>query len=186
MWECVCDCGNKCTVRGTCLKRGETKSCGCWRKEASLHRTFAEGYTSRDRLSLRDTWYGILRRCEDPDNPAYHRYGGRGIKVCKEWHNHLVFRDWAIKNGYRRGMEIDRINNDGDYCPENCHFVTPRENANNRANTVKVEYNGEMMPISYVAEKVGISRQMLYRRVKRGVCKEDLFKKEKLRRKKHG
>lgn len=77
----------------------------------------------------------MRNRCENPKREKYKDYGGRGIKVCDEWHNVSNFVSWALNNGYEKGLQLDRKDNNGNYCPENCHFVTPKENSRNRRNT---------------------------------------------------
>lgn len=90
------------------------------------------------RHPLYNVWYAMLQRCNDPSNKSYTRYGERGIKVCENWHDFLTFFEWAEPR-WVRGLRIDRKNNDGNYEPDNCHFVTPFANANNRHNSRRIE-----------------------------------------------
>jgi len=120
-WLCQCDCGKTTIVPSGNLVNGHTLSCGCRRKPHGYFGTLIYG-----------VWNGMKKRCADPDNP---RYGGRGIKVCEEWQEFKPFLDWAMKNGYKKGFGIDRRNNDGDYEPGNCRFVTTVKNNQNRGNT---------------------------------------------------
>lgn len=87
------------------------------------------------RCSLYSSWQGMKQRCTNPNNPKYHRYGGRGITVCKEWMNIQGFLNWAKKSGWKEGLTIDRINNDGNYCPENCRWVSVSENSRKKSTT---------------------------------------------------
>lgn len=97
-------------------------------------------------------------RCEDPKNIAYDRYGGRGITVCKEWsYDHLEdFMSWALANGWEKGLEIDRIDNCKGYSPDNCRFVSPKENSRNRRSNRYVVVNGEEMLLSDAIEKYSV------------------------------
>ena len=129
-WVCKCDCGNKRIVTGTTLRRGESQSCGCLRAELRKENATIHGLCySR----LYHIWHGMRDRCHLKSNPAYHHYGGRGITVCDEWrYNFQAFYDWAMANGYRDNLSIDRIDNDKGYYPDNCRWATPKEQAHNR------------------------------------------------------
>jgi hypothetical protein len=119
-----CDCGAVKTVHWNNLFLGKTASCG------------GHGGGARSRRGIDPRIYsvrnGMLQRCYNPNSPSYHRYGGRGISVCDEWRrNPSEFAKWATANGYERGLQIDRRDNDGNYCPSNCRFVTRAENCRN-------------------------------------------------------
>ena len=90
---------------------------------------------SGNKTSLYRSWCGMKQRCLNPNNPKYKRYGGRGIKICTEWLDIVGFYNWAIKNGWQEGFSIDRIDNNGDYCPENCKWVSVSENSRKKATT---------------------------------------------------
>ena len=129
-WLCVCDCGEKTVVVGSDLQKGNTQSCGCFHKE-SVAKILAKINESHgeSRTRLYQTWGMMKQRCYNPKSQIYHRYGGRGITVCDEWRNDFeAFREWALSHGYAEGLTIDRIDVDGNYCPENCQWLTRSEN----------------------------------------------------------
>ena len=91
---------------------------------------------------LQTKLHHMKERCYQESDPAYANYGGRGIKICDEWHDYRTFIEWGLANGWQDGLEIDRIDNDGDYCPETCRFVTRSENLKNRRIFGEIEYRG--------------------------------------------
>ena len=131
VWVCLCDCGNIKDVRSGDLKRGHTKSCGCLRDEVTRKRSYKHGDACRNSVTrLNQTWRGMKARCYNPNANEYKRYGGRGITVCDEWKNdYLPFKLWAMASGYKSNLTIDRKDNDGNYEPNNCQFITKSENA---------------------------------------------------------
>ena len=115
---------------------------------------------------LYEVWCGMRGRCLNPTNKNYFRYGGRGITLCDEWmQSYLDFKRWALKNGYKEGLTIDRIDNDKGYSPNNCRWVTMSKQANNKRNTLFLEYKGERKPLQEWANELGIKRLTLYYRI---------------------
>ena len=92
---------------------------------------------------LRNVHSSMIQRCENPKRQQYSRYGGRGIKVCEEWHNYENFRKWALENGYKHPLKLDRIDNNGNYEPSNCRWVTNTENCRNKSNNITLVYEGK-------------------------------------------
>lgn len=139
MWHCACDCGNEVNVRHSCLQSGKTTSCGCYHKEilGKLNRTHGLAHKSH----LYSVWKNIKDRCYREKCKSYHNYGGRGIAMCDEWRNdYKAFYDWSMANGYKEEqtpggvniLSIDRIDNDGNYEPSNCRWVTADVQAKNK------------------------------------------------------
>lgn len=105
-----------------------------------------------ERYKLRSRWVKMLSRCEDIDYPYYKDYGGRGIKVCKEWHDFDKFYKWCVSNGAESNLFLDRIDNNGNYEPSNCRFVTRKENNNNKSNNTYLIAFGEQKTLSQWAD----------------------------------
>jgi len=166
-WTCQCKCGNIIDVDGKSLRNGNTKSCGCLQKDRASQSNRTHGLRQ---TRLYNIYADMKRRCEQQSRKAYPRYGGRGITVCEEWREDFqAFYDWAMANGYEVGLQIDRIDNDGNYEPENCRWVTARENNNNRRDNVKITINGEEHTIAEWERIYGLKKYRLNRAISRGV-----------------
>lgn len=117
-------------------------------------------------------WHNMQARCYDPTDQHYIDYGARGISVCDDWSTYDAFWAWAMASGYARGLSIDRINNDGDYTPDNCRWATPREQANNRRSNRRITVAGVSLTHAQWARVLGISRQAIRAAIQRGVPAE--------------
>ncbi len=165
LWMCKCECGGTKIVSLGNLKSGAVRSCGCLARETTRDRSFKHGET---KTRLWWIWCGMRQRCEKVNNKDYSRYGGRGITVCNEWHEYASFRDWAMSNGYSADLTIDRIDNDGCYCPDNCRWVSALAQDNNRRNNHTMTYNGETHTISEWGRITGISPKTILYRINAG------------------
>ena len=176
LWKCQCVCGNTGVVSSQCLIRGFSKSCGCLNDEVRKSGVNGRRHGMTGTKIYR-TWKQIHTRCNNPNTEDYQKwYGSKGIKVCEEWSKFEPFRDWAMSNGYRDDLTIDRVDFNKDYCPENCRWITLKEQANNKSNVVRIEINGETHTISEWAEITGLPRSTVHMRYHSGKRGEDLIK----------
>lgn len=160
-WVFRCDCGNEIVARKNAVTSGNTKRCKeCSYALAKLRTThgFAGSRLYRE-------WAGIIQRCENPKSTSWMRYGAVGVTVCDEWHSFAPFMRWALQNGYSENLQIDRIDINGNYEPSNCRWVSMREQANNKKTTVFVQYNGEQIPLSFLAQRIGMKYHTLHTRL---------------------
>lgn len=172
-WNCVCDCGNHCSVASIKLVSGETKSCGCLRKEVTSKRQKKHGLT---KTTLHNAWINMKTRCENPIHNEYFRYGGRGITYCEQWKSFDNFMEWALKNGFREDkdnngrtlLSLDRIDNNANYCPENCKWSTRIEQARNKCNNKNYEYKGKIYCLTELEEISPVRIDTIRRRINKG------------------
>lgn len=161
-WACLCDCGAE-TVSITCnLTTGHTTSCGCALQDVRASRFVTHGLSGTAEHSV---WKGMLRRCENPNEPAYPNYGGRGIKVCERWKS---FENFRADMGERPdGMTIERNDVNGDYEPGNCRWATMREQQGNRRNTIRVAIGDRVQPLKLWCEELGVAYKKVHLRLNR-------------------
>lgn len=174
-WNCKCDCGRTCVVSTQCLRGGHTRSCGCFHKDQLVERQRKYNVTAPRVLYYR--WCNMISRCENPSDSGYCNYGGRGIAVCDEWHDYNVFATWALLNGFATGLSIDRINNDGNYSPDNCRWATRKEQENNKRSNRRVEMDGETKTLSQWCEIYNINNITVQSRLRYGWTIEDAIKR---------
>jgi hypothetical protein len=180
-WLCQCDCGGEAIVASDKLVTGETRSCGCLKIETSIKNIHGvckqRAPYSDERRRLHSVYRNMKERCNNPKCPNYKNYGGNGVRVCDVWASSFeAFFSWAIENGYRIGLSIDRINVDGNYDPSNCRWATREEQANNKRNTIYVDYHGNTITLSQLCAITGIDRRTLWMRLKNGEDGEMLFR----------
>lgn len=163
---CQCDCGKQVIVRGNHLTDNSTKSCGCYSIDTCYKMVKINTKHNLSHSKLYRVWSSMIHRCYNPNCRAYKDYGGRGIKVCDEWKDNLnIFYDWALNNNYMEGLSIDRINNNGNYEPSNCRWVSRKKQQNNRRNNHYITYNNETHTLTEWSEILHISTSTLFSRI---------------------
>ena len=168
IWLCKCDCGNDFYTTSVYLRRGFSTSCGCKTLEKWIESSKTHGMSDS---KIYHVWRNMKERCYNPKNKRYKDYGGRGIIVCKEWCDDFSnFYNWAISSGYNPNAEfgectLDRINVNGNYEPNNCRWVTNKEQQNNRQNNHYIPYNGEIRTLTEWAELYNINPRTLNYRI---------------------
>lgn len=166
VFKCRCECGNITNVRLVHLARNRTLTCGCsvtCSGKPKHHKSKTRLYT---------IWRGIKNRTSSANYIDANIYYNRNITICDEWKNDFeLFYNWSIKNGYKDGLQIDRINNDKGYFPDNCRYCTPIEQANNKRNTIMVKYNGIVQPLSPLLREKNMykHKNTIIRRIKKGM-----------------
>lgn len=165
IWECKCDCGNTTFVKKTFVTSGHTKSCGCLKGIA---------YNTRHGMCetrIYNTHQKMKQRCYKEYDKEYHNYGGRGIRVCDEWlgkNGFINFYNWAIENGYKDDLTLDRIDVNGNYESDNCRWVDMTTQANNKRNNKLITYDGKTMTLSEWARCLNMPYARLFQRIKHG------------------
>lgn len=176
-WDCICDCGNHKSVRTDCLTQKMVQSCGCLRDEKAAINVIKNHKHKMSRSRLWQIYECMKMRCSNPNDKRYDCYGGRGIKVCDEWKNNSsAFFDWALSHGYKDDLQIDRIDNNGDYEPSNCRFVTLQENCRNRSSNVLLKTpEGDYITMAEAAELAGMDYKTFYYKYRKyGIKRKDL------------
>ncbi len=158
-WLCRCECGREGIVRGTVLRQGKSTHCrSCNRRTHGATKT-----------RLFTTWASMIQRCGDPNHKDYHTYGNLGIKVCAKWRESFeAFRDWANSHDYRGDLQIDRINNDQGYSPQNCRWVTLLQQARNKRKTRRATVGGVTKTLGEWSELSGVKIETIFGRLSRG------------------
>lgn len=170
-WLCRCDCGNYKEIDIHSLLRKDrpsTVSCGMCKKSMKGTKCYKHGMTH---TNIYQRYKLMKNRCYNPHNKRYYLYGGRGIKMCDEWlgeDGSKNFIEWALNNGYREDLTLDRINGDEGYSPNNCRWVTRKEQSNNLRTNVLYDYNGCKYTLSQIADIVNMDQKLLRSRIRLG------------------
>lgn len=178
-WICECKCGKIKSIQSTHLLSGATTSCGCYQKEKAKESNEIHGLT---RTSLHNRWKALKQRCLNPKSSRYDDYGNRGITLCEEWLDFENFHEWAIKNGYKEGLSLDRIDNDKGYYPTNCRWTTEITQNRNKRNVVWVNNGDSKIRLREVSEFTKVNYNTLYARYeklgKKNLDIKDILNKE--------
>ena len=177
-WVCQCECGNVKEVRSDSLLCGAIKSCGCLKKKQDAINLTRHHRHKMSGTRIYQEWQGMKGRCYNPHNPNYYRWGGRGITICDEWRNSFeAFYEWAMANGYKDDLTIDRIDNDGNYCPDNCRWATQSEQSRNRSSNIRIKIGNSTRTLTEWCEIFGVSFSTIHARYRRNgfASIDDLF-----------
>lgn len=140
-----------------------------------MPRTYKDGMYRHGMNSTKmyHKWENMKQRCLNPKHPSFHNYGGRGISICLEWFDFVNFRDWCLENGYSEDLELDRIDNDGNYEPSNCRFISHVNNNYNKRTTTRYQYNGKKYTIKELSEISKMHPTTIKTRLFRGMSVKD-------------
>lgn len=177
MLLCKCDCGKEKVVMKDHIKNGTSKSCGCLISESTIKRLTKHGHAplNRKKSITYTTWQSMNRRCVNPNDNHFYLYGDRGIKVCERWRD---FKNFLEDMGEKEpNMSLERIDNNKDYCPENCKWIPRKDQSKNRRYNWTVELNGEKMTAREASRKLNLNKSYINNLlVKKGKHKQDVQK----------
>ena len=178
-WLCRCICGTEKAIEGQRLRSGSARRCKSCSNRGNRH-----GETHGESgAKLYSVWKNMRHRCSLKNNSAYKNYGGRGIRVCAEWdENFEAFRDWALANGHKENLEIDRIDNDGNYEPGNCRWATRRTQCRNHRRNVQITIKGKTRCLTEWAKLYNLNAVTVNSRYRKGTRGAALLKPARRRR----
>ena len=165
-WLCRCDCGNYKSIRGDGL--GRVQSCGCLKKEQDIKNLGIKNNHNKTHHPAFSIWNAMMNRCNNPNQRAYSDYGGRGIIVCDEWKDVTTFCEWMDDNGFKKGLSIERIDVNGNYCPDNCELIPKSHQTWNTRKTTYIQIGGDKIPLAKTARKLGLNPCLVWHRWKSG------------------
>lgn len=180
LWRCVCDCGNEKIVPGGRLTAGRIANCGCQSSKLRSLAASRHGITAGGCPRTFNVWRGMKERCLNPKAISFRNYGARGITVCDEWlgeNGFENFHNWALSNGYSDTLFLDRIDNNGNYSPENCRFVTREENSRNTRRNHHITVDGTTLVLAEWARKCNVAHSTILRVKEKGLSVEDYIRK---------
>lgn len=169
LWLCRCDCGNEIVKTSSYLTHSKVASCGCLAKEKCQRMGKSNLKYPNAIPRLLSIWTGMKYRCNNEKSTDWKNYGGRGIKICEDWMNSFdSFQYWAIFNGYKEGLTIERKDVNGDYCPENCCWIANKEQIWNRTTTIRVDIDGKQYVLKDLCDKYNLVYNRVVQRIKKG------------------
>jgi len=172
-WNCVCECSGECVVAANNLKNKHTQSCACYQKAQTSKASKTHGDSG---TRLYEIYNGIKKRCYNPNTKRFADWGGRGIIMCDEWLNSFeAFKDWALVNGYNDTLSIDRIDNNGNYEPNNCNWSSPVEQNNNKRTNIYIELFGTTHTVTEWCRQFGFNHKKIRTRLRNGWHKYEAF-----------
>ena len=158
-WLCQCSCGSQPKeINQNSLLNGEIISCGCYHSEHNHEYGFKHGMSHTRIYTI---WSGMIQRCCNPNAKNYPRYGSRGVTVCEEWKEFKNFYDWSKISGYSDNLTIERLDNNGNYCPENCTWITKQKQMRNTRRNHYIKYNDEELTLTEWARKFDMNVETL-------------------------
>lgn len=172
--KCSCDCGSEKIIKLSDVLNGVTISCGCFRNEMTGMRSTRHG-SSKTRIY--QIFHGMHSRCYNPNSPHYSHYGGRGITVCDEWSDYDSFKKWTESSGYSDELSLDRMDNNHNYCPENCKWSTQTEQMQHTSRTKNITHNGKTMCAMDWSRETDIPHSTILYRISIGHTPEFILKR---------